>query len=156
MTTTTSRRQFLGLTTQVGASVAASLAFARPAEAATESLPASLRGPYLDLSTARDTKLAMARMSGDLDIGKQRYGYYSGYVVGIRPGEKLRDLMGFEGFGVTRLQEREDGSFAKLLREVGIYFDLESGEPLEEWTNPYTNETVLREMEYDRLYDFSG
>jgi hypothetical protein len=126
----------------VGATVAASIGFSQPLHAAVQPMAPDLRGPYLDLATPRGNKLTMARLNGDLDLSKQHYGWYSGYVVGVRPGEKLLDLFGFEGFGVSRLLVREDLSFAKVLREVGIYFDLESGEPLEEWTNPYTNETV--------------
>jgi hypothetical protein len=61
----------------------------------------------------------------------------------VRPGEALRDLFGFAGFGVSRLLPHESGTgYRKVLREVGIYYDLKSGEPLEEFANPYTGERV--------------
>ena len=135
------RRTFLGSSVQVGAVVATGLGLSAPTAAAAISGP-DLRGPYVDLSTAKGNMLTMARLVGNLNVGEQKYGWYSGYVVGVRPGERLRDLVGFEGFGAARLLAREDGGFDKVLREVGIYFDLESGEPLDEWTSPYTGETV--------------
>ena len=142
MKATQSRRAFLSSGFQVGAGVAAGLGIAQPLAAAPVIIGSSLKGPYLDLTKPRDNMLAMARLVGNLDVGEQKYGWYSGYVVGVRPGEKLRDLFGFEGFGVARLLPRDDGGFDKVLREVGLYFDLESGEILEEWKNPYTDEVV--------------
>lgn len=135
------RRNFLSTSMAVGATSAFSL-MASNATAATVDPADALKGPYLDLTTPRGNMLALARITSNLELGEQRYGWYSGYVTGVRPGEKVRDLVGFEGFGVSRLLPREDGSFAKVLREVGIYFDLETGEPLEEWVNPYSGETV--------------
>jgi len=101
-----------------------------------------LGGPYVDLSTGEGNKIAYARTQGNLDESVQKTGWFKGYVMGVRPGEAIRDLFGFAGFGVSRLQQNEDGSIAKILREVGYYTDLRSGEVLEEWENPYTNETV--------------
>ncbi len=102
-----------------------------------------LTGPYVDLTTTLGNLLTMARIVGDLDLGKQRSGWYDGYVTGVRPNEPLRDLFGFAGFGMTRLLPHESGQgYRKVLREVGIYYDLKSKEPLEEYLNPYTNERV--------------
>lgn len=113
-----------------------------PLAAATQP-SASLTGPYLDLSTPRGNMLMLARMSGDLDLAQQKRGWYNGYVMGVRPGEPLRDLFGFAGFGMSRLLPHESGTgYRKVLREVGIYYDLKSGEPLEEYDNPYTGERV--------------
>jgi hypothetical protein len=103
----------------------------------------ALRGPYLDLTTPQGNMLAVARMSGNLDLSQQKLGWYNGYVSGVRPGEPLKDLFGFAGFGMSRLLPHESGSgYRKVLREVGIYYDLKTLEPLEEYLNPYTGETV--------------
>jgi hypothetical protein len=107
----------------------------------------SLTGPAYDLRTARDNKIVMARLIADLEVGKQRAGWYNGYVTAVRPDAPLRDLFGFAGFGMSRLLPEEAGPegtrmWRKVLREVGIYYDLESGEPLEQWLNPLTNERV--------------
>jgi len=112
-----------------------------PAEEASGSQD-YLSGPYVDLSTGEGNKIAYARTQGNLDESQQKVGWFKGYVMGVRPGEAIRNLVGFAGFGVSRLQRNEDGSIAKILREVGYYTDLRSGEVLEEWENPYTNETV--------------
>ena len=95
--------------------------------------------PYHDNVWNRD---ALARIMGDLEFGKQKFGWYRGVVKGIRAGEKVKDLVGFEGFSFTRLQDNGNGTYNKLLREVGFYTDLKTGEVLNEWHNPYTDETV--------------
>jgi hypothetical protein len=102
----------------------------------------ALQGPYLDLSTGRGNQLAYARLQGDIDFGKQKYFWFKGYVMGVRPMKKIDDLMGCQGFGAIRLVERPDGAIERLCREVILYTDIRSGEVIEEWDNPYTSETV--------------
>lgn len=85
---------------------------------------------------------AFARIQGDLDFGKVKYGWYGGTVCGVRDGEIVRPLMGFEGFSCTRLVDNGDGSYQKLLREVVYYKDLQTGEVMETYLNPYTDERV--------------
>ena len=61
----------------------------------------------------------------------------------IRDSNKpVKDLMGTAGFGVIRLQQGPDGAIRRLCREIILYTDLRSGEVLEEWRNPLTEETV--------------
>jgi hypothetical protein len=50
--------------------------------------------------------------------------------------------MGTSGFGVIRLAPGPDGSIRRMCREIIVYTDLRSGEVLDEWKNPLTNETV--------------
>ncbi len=95
--------------------------------------------PFRDPLWNRD---AFARLQGNLDFDEQKIGWYAGKVMGVRDGEPLRELFGFEGFSVSRLIHQEDGSWRKLLREVGFYRDLRTGELLDEWKNVYTGETV--------------
>ena len=85
---------------------------------------------------------AFARLQGNMDFGKVKHGWYGGTVCGVRDGEAVRPLMGFEGFSSTRLIDNGDGSYQKLLRETVYYKDLATGEVLETYTNPYTNEEV--------------
>lgn len=87
----------------------------------------------------RDT---YAKVQGNLNFGEKKLGWYRGKVMGVRPGERVKNLFGFEGFSYSRLVDNGDGSYQKLLREVGYYTDLETGEVLEEYLNPYTNEMV--------------
>lgn len=94
---------------------------------------------YSDNLWNRDT---YAKLVGDLDFGKQRFGWFKGKAMGIREGEKVRDLVGFEGFSFARLVDLGNGVYQKLLREVGFYTDLETGEVLDTFLNPYTGEEV--------------
>ncbi|MEQ9111261.1 MAG: DUF1838 family protein [Rhodospirillaceae bacterium] len=112
------------------------------ASAAATAKP-SLTGPYLDLTTGQGNMLAMARIVGDLDLSKQKHGWYRGVAMGFRPGEAGRDLFGVMGMGTGRLIPMEDKpGFTNVRRECGYYYDLESGEVLDTWVNPYTNEEV--------------
>jgi hypothetical protein len=103
----------------------------------------SLTGPYLDLTTGTGNMLAMARIVGDLDLTKQKHGWYRGVAMGFRPGEAGRDLFGVMGLGTGRLVPFGDKpGFTNVRRECGYYYDLETGEVLDTWVNPYTNEEV--------------
>ncbi len=103
----------------------------------------ALKGPVYDLtSNPEHNKEVYAKMQGDLDLSQDRPGWYSGYVYAVRDGHKNVDLVGMSGLSHARLFKQPDGSYHKVLREVGLYTDLKSGEVLEEWNNPLTNETV--------------
>lgn len=103
--------------------------------AVSEAVPMRMKDPAWN----RD---AFARLQGNLDFGKVKHGWYAGTVCGVRDGEAVRPIMGFEGFSSTRLVDNGDGSYQKLLREVVYYKDLETGEILETFVNPYTGEEV--------------
>lgn len=94
---------------------------------------------YNDNEWNRD---AFARIMGDLDFGKQKFGWYKGTVKAVVPGQPIKDLFGFEGFSYARLKDNGDGTYQKLLREVGYYTDLKTGEVMDEYHNPYLDETV--------------
>lgn len=94
---------------------------------------------FKDPKWNRDT---YARMDGDLDPTKEKIGWLKGTAYGVRDNEKVRPLLGVEGFSFTRIRRLPDGSWRRLLREIVFYRDLETGRILETWLNPYTNETV--------------
>lgn len=125
----------------VGGSIAAAGISQTLAMAASNTNTAATSGslPYNDPEWNRD---AMARLISDLDFGKQKFGWFAGTVNGVRDNEKVKPLVGFEGFSYSRLIDEGNGVYAKVLREVGFYTDLKTGDVLEEWENPYTNETV--------------
>lgn len=87
----------------------------------------------------RDT---YARLDADLDPTKEKVGWLKGKVFGVRPNEQIRELFIMEGFSVVRTKKLEDGSIRRMLREVVFYKDIETGEILKTWHNPYTNEDV--------------
>ena len=149
------RRDFLGTASGAGAMLAAGATGvaggtlgAATAAAATGAMVSQngwgkgLEGPYLDLRTGRGNQLAYARIQGDLDFGKQKYFWFKGYGMGVQPNKKITDLMGTSGFGAIRLVQGPDGAIRRMCREVIVYTDLKSGEVLDEWLNPYTNEKV--------------
>lgn len=114
-------------------------------KAPTTGVDRNLKSGYLDLTTTAGNREAFARIMGNTDMTSTKYGWYSGVVHGVAPGEKVRDLFGFSGFSCAKLIptiEGEDPGYRKVLREVGFYTDLKTGEILEEWENPYLNETV--------------
>ncbi len=43
---------------------------------------------------------------------------------------------------IMRVRLRDDGGFALTQLELNVLFDIETGEPLEQWRNPYTGETL--------------
>ena len=102
----------------------------------------ALEGPYLDLRTGVGNKLGYARIQGDIDWGKQKYFWFTGYVMAVEPNKKIQDLVGACGFGAIRLKQRPDGSIERLCREIILYTDLRSGEVLEEWHNTIIDERV--------------
>ncbi|MCP4925172.1 MAG: DUF1838 domain-containing protein [Gammaproteobacteria bacterium] len=143
------RREFIHSFAGLGAMSAAAAAMGATgsthAQTAASLAPArgdAIKGPYLDLTTGKGNQLAWARLNGDLDETQQKHGWFKGYVMAVRPGKKVEDLFGFEGFDSSRLEKRADGSYAKILREVVLYTDLKTGEVLEDWHNPYNDETV--------------
>lgn len=140
------RREFLGKGAKtllgagiVGAGMGQALAMSSREGLKEKSSPDYSTLKYDDPFWNRD---AMARIQGDLDFGKQKFGWYRGKVIGVRAGEKNRDLCGFEGFSFARLKDAGNGIYEKLLCEVGFYTDLKTGEVLEEWHNPYLDELV--------------
>ncbi len=145
----TSRRDFLSSTTALGLSGAAfaalsGMAHAKKSVALTSMYGqgAGLHGPYLDLRTGRGNQLAYARIQGDLNFGKPKYFWFKGYAMAIEPMKKIQNLIGTSGFGVIRLLEGPNGSIRRVCREIIVYTDLKTGEVLQEWKNPLTDETV--------------
>ena len=133
------RRDFLTLT---GAAIAAGTLPAA-AGARSGSDPATLKGPYLDLMTPNGNMQAWARLLGNIDMKSTKYGWAQGLIQGVRPGEAIRDICGFTMMSCARLLPHESGiGYRKILREVGLYTDLKSGEIITEMVNPYLNETV--------------
>ena len=85
---------------------------------------------------------AYAKLQGNTDTSKTKYGWVQGICLGTKDNERVRELFGFEVASACRLQRNADGNYMKLLREVGYYTDLKTGEFLSEWQNPYNNEKV--------------
>jgi len=140
------RRDFLMSAGMLAAASAAAPALSAPALKGGKHTGAPVRNPkgaFLDLATPAGNREGWARLLGNTDMTSTKYGWAQGVVQGVRPGEAIRDLVGFTMLSCAKLLPHEDGSgYRKVLREIGLYTDLKSGEIIEEWTNPYLNETV--------------
>ena len=135
------RRELLMLTGSLAASLSASAV--PSAVAATKAkLPAGFTGPYIDLTTPKGNVNAAVRLDANLDESKQKWASVSGTVVGVREGEALKDLFGFEVVSVARAWKQPDNSYRVLHREAILYSDLATGDILTNWRNPYIDETV--------------
>jgi hypothetical protein len=129
----TTRRAALGLGLASLALAAAGASAAR-AEAPAGSIPIRFDDPIWNRETA-------ARLQADT-TGQQVFGRCSGIVTGVRPGEAVRPLFGFQVFSTIRVLRQSDGSYQRMTREAIFYTDPDTGVILDEWDNPYTGEKV--------------
>ncbi len=97
----------------------------------------------LDLSTPEGNVLALAKLTSTLEPGAHTHGWYTGVLMGVVPGEAVRELVGIIGMSTQRLRPvPEQGGYQLLQKECGFFTDLGSGRILERWTNPYLAEEV--------------
>ena len=121
---TASRRAIL-----LGAGLAGAGLLARPAAAAKVDDAVAL------LDTPKGMLDTYIKLSGDTS-GKNYGGWYSGHAFAVRPDKVIQPVFGFTGFGLGSDRPQPDGSYHHLWKEVGFYTDLQTGEVLEDWTNP--------------------
>jgi hypothetical protein len=132
--------------------VAVAVAVAGSAAPSAQAATTQARGSAVKFNNSFDFRSpewnrdAYARLQGDLDFSKTRFGWLGGPVMGVVPGEKVRPLFYMEGFSACRLIAI-DGGYRKLLREVVLYREIDPrtqkpGRILEQWDNPYTGERV--------------
>lgn len=138
------RRQALQFATGVGMATAASAILSTPAEAiGGPGNDARITGPTLDLTTKEGNMEAFGKIYGNTDAGVAKFGWYDGYVMGVAPGGPVKNICGFKGMSAAKLIPNQDKpGWRKVLREVGFYYDLKTGEIIEEMENPYTGENV--------------
>jgi hypothetical protein len=134
---TQDRRSFL-----IGAGVAAALPLLAggEAEANTSSTISLSPPPNPAFDTASGMLETYIKLSGDTS-GKNYGGFYSGHAFAWVPGQMIRPLFGFTGFGLGSDHRQKDGSFHHIWHEVGFYTDLKTGDVLESWVNPLNGVT---------------
>ncbi|GER88055.1 hypothetical protein KDW_22170 [Dictyobacter vulcani] len=66
---------------------------------------------------------------------------WSGNIYSVIPGQRNRLLFSIDGYNVGRCIE-VPGGYQHLMREVTFYKDPASGEILEHWQNPFTEQAV--------------
>ncbi len=102
----------------------------------------ALEGPYLDLRTGKGNKLAYARIQGDLDTGSKSSSGSRATAPASGRARRSTTSVGLKASASIRLIPLPDGSIQRMCREIILYTDLRSGDVLEEWKNPYLDETV--------------
>jgi hypothetical protein len=127
-----SRREALALT---AAAAAAAPAVALGAKKSPKREPVRFSDPIWNRET-------IAKIEADIAPGKFVSGYLEGVVHGVRDGEAVKPIMGFNVFSSTRVVKQPDGSYERMCRELIFYRDLQTGKLMDEWDNPYTGERV--------------
>ncbi|MGH2812724.1 MAG: DUF1838 family protein, partial [Actinomycetota bacterium] len=94
----------------------------------------------LDLESPEGNLRAFVKARASLEP-EDAVTWFAGNVHSWMPGGQFRHLFGFEGYNVARAVEAE-GGFDLLTREAVFYLDPETGEVLDEWKNPFTDDTV--------------
>ena len=124
----------LAATTAVVPSSASTNSSRRP-RLSNEALKARFNDPIWNRETT-------AKLEADIAPGKFVNGYVTGTVMGVRDNEPVRALFGFEVFSAIRVLKQPNGDYQRLCRELIFYRNLETGELMDSWLNPYTNEEV--------------
>lgn len=91
-------------------------------------------------SSKEDLFKTYVRLMGSLET-TTIYSWFSGHLWGIIPNEAPKPLVTLQGLAKSNWQKEED-YITKESFDLGFFGDLETGEVLEEWKNPYTNELV--------------
>ena len=102
-------------------------------------LPAAAQ--TLDLDDPADALDVYAKMRCSLD-GETTIAWWYGTLFADRPDSAPQPLMRFEGFNACRIVEMDEGGYRLVTREVMYYKDLQTGEILETWNNPFNEQTV--------------
>jgi Protein of unknown function (DUF1838) len=95
------------------------------------------RGPSRAGAAPPDAVALMARIRGGAGAAPGLW-WWSGRVYGRRPAEIVRPLLTVTGIGFSRFTRMDDGSWQFAMSEAGFFADIDSGEFLTEWVNPYT------------------
>lgn len=130
-----SRRAAFGLA--AGGVSTASLA----AGSATGSTAAFVRG--LNFADPADVLTARVKTIGSLESGAETFHYMIGTVFAVfDDGAKLEPLFGVSGAFAIRTEKESNTVWRQMVHQVITYFDLATGEVMESWRNPFSDETV--------------
>ncbi|MBL8198329.1 MAG: DUF1838 family protein [Rhodoferax sp.] len=132
---TSTRRGLLGRFLAASAAVGAATLPLRSFGKVPERVPLAFDDPVWN-------REMYARIEGDTAPGKFIFGQGTGVVHGVRDGEAVKPLFGFELFSTHRVLRQADGSYQRLCRELVFYRDLATGQLLDQWRNPYTGEQL--------------
>jgi len=104
-------------------------------------LDPKVSGKELDLTKPEDNLHAIVKVQGDIS-GETTYTFSQGEVYGVLPRKVADPMFKYQSARVGRYLKQLDGSYLFRYRGMIFYQDFDSGEFIEEYTNPYTDKTV--------------
>jgi len=120
----------------------------------------------VDFENPEENLKAFIKTTGSLDPSAETAGWFGGTLYANIGVEKMMPLVGVEGLGMMRVEPQGNNVYRIFNREFAVYKDIKTGEYLDNWTNPYTNEsvevwpiqnkTVLAEVSPIHKQDFDG
>jgi len=103
-------------------------------------------GEKIDLSTTQGALDAMRKVQCSLVDGEETTYYWHGRAFSRKMGERDVHLFNVSGMNIRACVEHTDEKrgkgFKLVTRELLIYLDKETGQPIKTWDNPWTGETV--------------
>ena len=95
----------------------------------------------LDLSCPKDNLYAFGKLWGYYG-DEPVLGVYHGTIFGLIGRQRVRPLFGYAGTGICKMRILDNGDLQMRGKETNFITDLQSGEVLSQWHNPYTQEIV--------------
>ncbi len=127
------RREALG-------GIAAVMAAGLSASQSLAAEPTKTKGG-LDFHDPRDNLYAFGKIVSGYE--KPVIGGFHGIQYARIGNQRLIPVFGFCGVGVSMAEfDAKEGKLRRKSRETAYFTDLRTGEPLEQWKNPFTDETV--------------
>ncbi len=100
----------------------------------------------LDLNTPEGANMAMRKIQCSTVDEKPVFYWWKGKAFSRRQGEVDRNIFNVEGMNVRHCATVDGGKRGKtyrlITREILLYTDKKTGQPLEVWDNPWTGEEV--------------
>lgn len=122
----------------MGGIAAVMLAGAASAQAAE---PKKTGSRALDFTDSRDNLYAFGKITSSYE--KPVIGGYHGIQYARIGNQRLIPLFGYAGVGVGMVEfDEKAGTLKRKSRETAFFTDLKTGEPLEQWKNPFTDEVL--------------
>jgi len=122
---------------QQALALGASAGMGGTALAATNNSPLSGK---LDYSDPKDNLYAFGKIWSSYD--EPCIGAFHGLMYARIPGKRMIPIFGYTGTGALFSKIDENGDLWIKSRETGYFTDLETGDILETWDNPFTGKTV--------------
>jgi hypothetical protein len=82
------------------------------------------------------------KMRSSLDPSQSTFLVWTGSIYAFVPGEKRKRLFKMVGMSVSRCLPTEENCWEFTSRELTYYLDPETGEKLQTWKNPWTEEVL--------------